>query len=67
MRMALGFARRGVGRTSPNPAVGAVLVRKGKVVGAGHHRAAGMPHAEIVALRDAGAAARGADLYVTLE
>ncbi|MGB3096538.1 MAG: bifunctional diaminohydroxyphosphoribosylaminopyrimidine deaminase/5-amino-6-(5-phosphoribosylamino)uracil reductase RibD, partial [Candidatus Deferrimicrobiaceae bacterium] len=56
-----------MGRTSPNPAVGAVLVRKGKVVGAGHHRAAGMPHAEIVALRDAGAAARGADLYVTLE
>jgi diaminohydroxyphosphoribosylaminopyrimidine deaminase/5-amino-6-(5-phosphoribosylamino)uracil reductase len=67
MRMALGFARRGAGKTSPNPAVGAVLVRKGKVVGAGHHRAAGMPHAEIVALRDAGASARGADLYVTLE
>jgi diaminohydroxyphosphoribosylaminopyrimidine deaminase/5-amino-6-(5-phosphoribosylamino)uracil reductase len=67
MRMALGLARRGAGRTSPNPAVGAVLVRKGKVVGAGHHRAAGMPHAEIEALHDAGTAARGADLYVTLE
>ncbi len=67
MRTALGLARRGVGKTSPNPAVGAVLVRKGRVVGAGYHRAAGTPHAEIVALRSAGAAARGADLYVTLE
>ncbi|MDA8123097.1 MAG: bifunctional diaminohydroxyphosphoribosylaminopyrimidine deaminase/5-amino-6-(5-phosphoribosylamino)uracil reductase RibD [Deltaproteobacteria bacterium] len=67
MRMAIRLARKGVGRTSPNPAVGAVLVRGGKVVGRGYHRAAGMPHAEVEAIRDAGAAARGADLYVTLE
>ena len=67
MHLALRLARRGAGRTSPNPAVGAVLVKRGKVVGAGYHRAAGMPHAEVEALREAGTAARGADLYVTLE
>jgi diaminohydroxyphosphoribosylaminopyrimidine deaminase/5-amino-6-(5-phosphoribosylamino)uracil reductase len=67
MRMALRLARKGAGRTSPNPAVGAVLVRSGKVVGRGHHRAAGMPHAEVEAIRDAGDSSRGADLYVTLE
>ncbi len=67
MRLALRLARKGKGRTSPNPAVGAVIVRNGRVTGTGFHRAAGMPHAEIAALRDAGAAARGADLYVTLE
>jgi len=67
MRLALRLARRGAGRTSPNPAVGAVLVKRGKVVGKGYHRAAGMPHAEVEALRAAGAAVRGADLYVTLE
>lgn len=67
MRLALRLARKGAGRTSPNPAVGAVLVRKGSVVGRGYHRAAGLPHAEVEAIRDAGAAARGADLYVTLE
>jgi diaminohydroxyphosphoribosylaminopyrimidine deaminase/5-amino-6-(5-phosphoribosylamino)uracil reductase len=67
MREALRLARKGVGRTSPNPAVGAVVVRTGRVVGKGYHRAAGQPHAEVEALRDAGKAARGADLYVTLE
>ncbi len=67
MRLAVRLARKGVGRTSPNPAVGAVVVRGEKVVGRGYHRAAGMPHAEVEAIRDAGAAARGADLYVTLE
>ncbi|MGE5190806.1 MAG: bifunctional diaminohydroxyphosphoribosylaminopyrimidine deaminase/5-amino-6-(5-phosphoribosylamino)uracil reductase RibD [Gemmatimonadota bacterium] len=67
MRAALRLARKGVGRTSPNPAVGAVLVRAGTVVGAGYHRRAGLPHAEVEAIRAAGAAARGADLYVTLE
>ena len=67
MRLALRLARKGAGRTSPNPAVGAVLVRGGAVVGKGYHRAAGLPHAEVEAIRDAGAAARGADLYVTLE
>ncbi|MEW6720291.1 MAG: bifunctional diaminohydroxyphosphoribosylaminopyrimidine deaminase/5-amino-6-(5-phosphoribosylamino)uracil reductase RibD [Thermodesulfobacteriota bacterium] len=67
MREALRLARRGAGRTSPNPAVGALVVRAGRVVGRGYHKAAGLPHAEVEALRDAGAAARGADLYVTLE
>src|SRR3990172_12682834 len=67
MRLALRLARRGKGRTSPNPTVGAVLVRGGRVVGKGYHRAAGMPHAEVMALRAAGKAARGAGLYVTLE
>src|SRR4030066_1106876 len=67
MRLALRLARRGKGRTSPNPTVGAVLVRGGRVGGKGDHRAAGMPPAEVMALRAAGKAARGADLYVTLE
>jgi len=67
MKAALGLARRGVGKTSPNPAVGAVVVRKGKVVGKGYHRMAGLPHAEIEALRMAGGKAQKADLYITLE
>ena len=67
MRRAVRLARKGAGRTAPNPAVGAVVVRGGRVVGEGYHRAAGLPHAEIEALRAAGSAARGADLYVTLE
>ncbi|NQU41205.1 MAG: bifunctional diaminohydroxyphosphoribosylaminopyrimidine deaminase/5-amino-6-(5-phosphoribosylamino)uracil reductase RibD [Lentisphaerae bacterium] len=64
---ALALAGRGAGRTRPNPPVGCVVVREGRRVGQGFHRAAGAPHAEIVALRDAGEQARGADLYVTLE
>ena len=67
MRAALALAHKGVGRVSPNPMVGAVVVRKGRVVGAGYHRAFGAAHAEVHALRRAGSAARGADLYVTLE
>jgi diaminohydroxyphosphoribosylaminopyrimidine deaminase/5-amino-6-(5-phosphoribosylamino)uracil reductase len=70
MRLALALARRGVGATSPNPMVGAVLVQGGKIIGRGWHRRAGLPHAEIEALRDAhkrGHALRGATLYVTLE
>lgn len=67
MRQALDLAARGMGRTSPNPPVGCVLVREGQVVGAGFHPRAGEPHAEVVALRQAGERARGATAYVTLE
>src|SRR3990172_8672859 len=67
MRLALDEAKKGVGKTSPNPAVGAGLVRNGHVLGRGVHAKAGGPHAEIVALRKVGARARGADLYTTLE
>jgi diaminohydroxyphosphoribosylaminopyrimidine deaminase/5-amino-6-(5-phosphoribosylamino)uracil reductase len=67
MRRALDLAERGRGRTSPNPLVGAVVVREGRVVGEGAHLVAGGAHAEIEALTAAGAAARGATLYVTLE
>ncbi|MHB0937383.1 MAG: bifunctional diaminohydroxyphosphoribosylaminopyrimidine deaminase/5-amino-6-(5-phosphoribosylamino)uracil reductase RibD [Armatimonadota bacterium] len=65
LRRALALARRG--RTSPNPMVGAVVVRDGVVVGEGFHPKAGEPHAEVFALRAAGEQARGATLYVTLE
>ena len=67
MRRALSLARKGVGRTAPNPAVGCVIVRDGVIVGEGWHRKAGGAHAEIHALAMAGPAARGADVYVTLE
>jgi diaminohydroxyphosphoribosylaminopyrimidine deaminase/5-amino-6-(5-phosphoribosylamino)uracil reductase len=70
MRLALRLARRGYGRTSPNPMVGAVLVRAGRIIGRGWHRRAGEPHAEIEALRDVQrhhGDATGATLYVTLE
>ncbi len=67
MRRALALAARGLGRTSPNPAVGAVLVRGKKIIGEGFHQRAGLPHAEIVALRGVKGSARGATLYVNLE
>ena len=67
MRKALGLAQKAKHQTSPNPMVGAVLVREGKIVGEGYHRRAGGPHAEIAALKQAGENARGATLYVTLE
>ncbi len=67
MALALKLARRALGRTSPNPAVGAVIAKNGKVVGKGYHRAAGEPHAEVEAIRAAGSEARGAELFVTLE
>jgi len=68
MRAALGFARKGLGKTSPNPAVGAVIVRKDQVIAAGFHRKAGEPHAEVEALNRLGDKARQGDtLYVTLE
>jgi diaminohydroxyphosphoribosylaminopyrimidine deaminase/5-amino-6-(5-phosphoribosylamino)uracil reductase len=67
MLRALRLAGRGRGRTRPNPIVGAVVVREGRIVGEGWHRAAGGDHAEIVALRAAGGRARGATMLVTLE
>lgn len=67
MHRALRLARKGVGKTAPNPAVGCVIVRDGVIIGEGWHRKAGAPHAEIHALSQAGLSARGADLYVTLE
>jgi diaminohydroxyphosphoribosylaminopyrimidine deaminase/5-amino-6-(5-phosphoribosylamino)uracil reductase len=70
MRIALRLARRGLGLTSPNPMVGAVVVRKGVILGTGWHHRAGEAHAEIEAFRDAtrnGATLGGATLYVTLE
>lgn len=67
MTLALRLAAKGQGTTSPNPMVGAVIVKQGRVVGQGFHLRPGTPHAEIVALRRAGTAARGATLYVTLE
>jgi diaminohydroxyphosphoribosylaminopyrimidine deaminase/5-amino-6-(5-phosphoribosylamino)uracil reductase len=69
MRLALKEARKGLGKTSPNPAVGAVLVQEGRVVAKGYHRRAGLPHAEIEALRrlSGSISAQGATLYVTLE
>jgi diaminohydroxyphosphoribosylaminopyrimidine deaminase/5-amino-6-(5-phosphoribosylamino)uracil reductase len=67
MRIALAEAEKGRGRTHPNPAVGAVVVRGGRAISRGHHQKAGLPHAEVNALRRAGDRARGADVYVTLE
>lgn len=67
MALALQLGRRGLGRTWPNPSVGAVIVKDGVLVGRGWTRFGGRPHAEVEALRRAGAQARGATLYVTLE
>jgi diaminohydroxyphosphoribosylaminopyrimidine deaminase/5-amino-6-(5-phosphoribosylamino)uracil reductase len=67
MGLALSLGRRGLGRTWPNPAVGAVIVKNGEIVGRGWTQPGGRPHAEIEALRRAGEMARGATLYVTLE
>jgi len=67
MREALTLAAQGAGTASPNPMVGAVVVAAGRVVGRGYHPKPGEPHAEIFALREAGALARGATLYTTLE
>ena len=67
MEEAFALAERGRGHTHPNPMVGAVLVRDGAVVGRGYHRSQGEPHAEAMALAEAGILARGATLYCTLE
>ena len=67
MREALELARRGAGTASPNPMVGAVVVARTRVVGRGYHVRPGSPHAEVLAIEEAGEAARGGTLYVTLE
>lgn len=67
MRQALHLAEQGRGQTTPNPMVGAVLVKQGRIIGKGYHREVGGPHAEIIALHQAGPQARGSTLYVTLE
>src|SRR6478609_8383507 len=67
MSLALTLGRRGLGNAWPNPAVGAVVVKDGVVVGRGWTQPGGRPHAEVEALRQAGDAARGATLYATLE
>jgi diaminohydroxyphosphoribosylaminopyrimidine deaminase/5-amino-6-(5-phosphoribosylamino)uracil reductase len=67
MRRALELAERGLYTTTPNPRVGCVIVKDSAVVGSGWHEKAGLPHAEVLALKDAGARARGATLYVNLE
>lgn len=67
MALAIALAKRAEGMTSPNPMVGAVIVKNGRIVGRGYHKRAGLAHAEINALRQAGAKTKGATLYVTLE
>ncbi len=67
MRLALDLAARGRGRTNPNPMVGAVVVKEKRIIGTGYHQAPGEPHAELIALREAGIDAKGATLYVNLE
>lgn len=67
MRMAWELALKGKGKTSPNPMVGAVVVKNGRVIGRGYHKKAGGPHAEVFALNEAKGRARGGTLYVTLE
>jgi len=67
MKRAVELAKKAGEATRPNPRVGAILVKGGKMVGAGYHRRAGLPHAEIEAIHQAGVRAKGADLYVTLE
>lgn len=67
MGIALTLAKRGIGKASPNPAVGAVIVKNGKIIGSGYHKKAGLAHAESNALKQAGINAKGAEMYVTLE
>lgn len=67
MKEALKLAKKGYGTTSPNPMVGAVIVKNGKIVGKGYHKKKGEAHAEVIALKNAGKLAKGATLYVTLE
>lgn len=67
MSLAISLAQKGMGKTSPNPAVGAVLVKNGKIIAAAYHKKAGLSHAEVLAMKKAGTNTRGATLYCTLE
>ena len=67
MKKTLSLARRGEGRVSPNPMVGAVIVKNGRIIGRGYHRRFGAPHAEVIALEEARDSARGGTLYLNLE
>lgn len=67
MRLAIKLAKKANGRTSPNPMVGAVVVKNNRIIGKGYHKRCGLPHAEVGALRQAGKNAKGATLYVSLE
>ena len=67
MALALSLGARGLGQVWPNPAVGAVIVKAGRIIGRGWTQPGGRPHAEVMALRQAGADARGATAYVSLE
>ena len=67
MRHCLGLARQGAGKVNPNPMVGCVIIQNGKIIGEGFHRKFGGPHAEILALKQAGNKTKGAVLYVSLE
>lgn len=67
MLRAMELAKKAEGKTFPNPLVGALVVKKGKIVGEGYHRKTGTPHAEVIALKKARKSARNADLYINLE
>lgn len=67
MQRAIELAKKAKGKAFPNPLVGAVVVKNGKIIGEGYHKKVGMPHAEIIALRKAGKKARSAHLYINLE
>ena len=67
MNLAFNLAKKAKGKTSPNPMVGAIVVKNGRIIGRGYHQKAGLSHAEVIALDQAGAKAQGASLYVTLE
>ncbi len=67
MKIAIHLANKGKGKTSPNPPVGAVIVKHGKIIGKGYHKRAGTPHAEVNAFSSTTSTCRGATLYVTLE
>lgn len=67
MKLCLKLALKAKGRTAPNPMVGALVVKNGRIIGRGYHKKAGLPHAEVIALEEAGKNAKGATLYVSLE